>query len=191
MARKPTHYSCTGWYMEYSEGTSNKFYQVFVSETGVCVLRWGRIGSAGQDSTTRYASYDEARDQGLKQVFAKKSKGYVQKYGDFTFMASTEALEYALQGSPSRLASEWTEALEKGEWDGAKTTVLKHYADFSERVKLLMDRSATSDFDTTMDEYTALEEVWAEIDDKHGEVVAAMSLAKMTLMQRLMSGSTP
>jgi predicted DNA-binding WGR domain protein len=189
MPKKPTHYTCTGWYMEYVEGTSAKFYQVIISETGICVLRWGRIGAAGTPAVTRYSTYDEARDQGLKQVFAKKAKGYVQKYGDFNFVASVEALDHAMNDHTAPLVREWTEALEKGEWDGAKQTVLKQYAEFSERVKLLMDRAGGGDFDATMDEYTALEEVWSEINDKHGEVEAAMSLAKMTLMQRLMSGS--
>jgi predicted DNA-binding WGR domain protein len=185
----PKKYAATAWYMEYREGTSDKFYEVIITESGVCMLRWGRRGSTGQNSVNRYASYDEARDQGLKQVFAKKSKGYVQSYGDFKFMATTEAIDYALRGNPTQLHAEFWDALSSGQFDGAKETVLKHYADFSESVKILMERAASGDTATTMDEYEQLERVWEEINDKHAEVSAAMSIAKMTLMQKLMAGT--
>lgn len=185
----PKHYACTAWYMEYREGTSDKFYEVIISENGVCMLRWGRRGAIGQSSVNRYSSYDEARDQGLKQVFAKKSKGYVQKYGDQKFMASTNALDYALQGNPALLTGEFADSLRNGQFDGAKEAVLKHYADFAEQVKALMDRAATGNTEMTMNEYEQLERVWAELDDKHAEVSAAMSIAKATLMQKLMAGT--
>lgn len=188
MART-THYPATAWRMEYREGASDKFYEVIITESGVCMLRWGRRGAVGQHAVNRYASYDEARDQGLKQVFAKKSKGYVQKYGDFKFMATVEAIHYALQGNPATLVSEFSQALKNGQFSGAKDAVLKHYADFSESVKSLMDRAATGDTETTMNEYEQLEKVWEEINDKHAEVSAAMSIAKMTLMQKLMAGT--
>ena len=185
----PKEYPATGWYMEFREGTSDKFYHVIVTESGVCMLRWGRRGSVGQNSVTAYSTYDEARDQGLKQVFAKKSKGYVQQYGDFNFMVTAEGLDYARRGNVAPLVREWTEALERGQFDGAKTTVLKHYKEFSESVKALMDRAATGDTERTMDEYEQLEKVWDEISDVHAEVSAAMSIAKMTLAQKLMAGT--
>lgn len=183
-----TEYPCTGWYMEYHDPSTNarKFYQVFVSDTGVCILRWGRIGTTGQQSATPYSSFDEARDQGLKQVFAKKSKGYVQKYGDFKFTCTKGALDKALRGVSAELCDQWNVALQNGEFDGAKASVLKHYADFAEKVKELMDRAATDDFDTSMKQFEELERVWEEISDKHGEVEAAFSIAKMTLAQKLL-----
>ncbi len=190
MARSaaPTEYATDCWYMEYVEGTSSKFYEVMIVESGVCVLRWGRIGSAGQSSVTAYPTYDEARDQGLKQVFAKKSKGYVTKY-EATFMASTNSISRARNVSPVDMHHEFITSMRDGAFNAAKSTVLKHYAEFAEQVKTLMDRAATGDFAQTMEEYEQVEKVWAEINDKHAEVSAAMSIAKATLMQKLMSGA--
>lgn len=182
-------YACTAWYMEYRDGTSDKFYHVIISETGVCMLRWGRRGAVGQSSVNRYSSFDEARDQGLKQVFAKRSKGYESKYSDQKFLATNTALEYALRGSITKLVDEFNMSLANGQFDGAKETVLKHYREFAEQVKELMDRAATGDTARTMDEYEQLEKVWDEISDVHAEVSAAMSIAKMTLMQKLMAGT--
>lgn len=184
----PKHYAVNAWHMEFTEGTSNKFYQVFVSESGLTVLRWGRIGAAGQHSVARYDTYDEARDQGLKQVYAKKSKGYVQKYGDRQFMATVEALNYAQRDNPTMLASEFHTSLDDGAFEGAKITVIRQYRDFAETVKDLMDRAgSTTDFGASMDEYQQLEKVWEEITDVHAEVSAAMSIAQATLFQKLMA----
>lgn len=185
----PKHYACTAWHMEYREGTSNKFYEVFVAENGLCVLRWGRIGAIGQHSVTRYSTYDEARDQGLKQVFAKKSKGYNQTYGDAQFMASIEALNNAQRDNPSYLVGELQESLRRGQFDGAKQAVLKQYADFAEKVKDLMVRAETGDIHDSMEEYQQLEGVMTEINEKHAEVTAAMTLAQQTLFQKLMTSA--
>lgn len=179
------NYAVTVWYLEYQEGNSDKFYQVFISESGVCVLRWGRRGTAGQHSTTRFSTYDEARDVGLRQVYAKKSKGYVEKYGDHKFMATKAALD---REDPSMLDREFWASLEAGQFDGAKEAVLKHYDDFSEQAKRLMERAATMDLDSVLAEYEQLEKVWEEINDQHAEVTVAMSMTKATLMQKLMSG---
>jgi len=187
--KKPKEYAVDVWYMEYRSGTSDKFYQVFVSESGLTVLRWGRRGSAGQHSESRYASYDDARDNGLKQVFAKKSKGYTQQYPDSKFMASSDALDRAQGGNPTALVQEWNDALRNNQFEGAKQTVLKHYSDFSERVQTLLHQAEYADFGTLSDEFTAIEEVWEEINDKHAEVNAAMDLTRQTLFQKMMSGS--
>lgn len=175
------------WYLEYREGGSDKFYQVFIAEQGLCVLRWGRRGSAGQCSVTRYRSYDEAHDQGLKQVFAKKSKGYRQVYGDMKFMALADTLDYTQMSSDtSKLLGELNAAREGGEFGGAKEAVLKHYADFAEQAKSLVERAGTQDFETVHGQYEELKAVWEEINDRHAEVSAAMGIAEQTLMQKLM-----
>jgi predicted DNA-binding WGR domain protein len=189
MAIKSKQYAVDTWYMEYRAGTSDKFYQVFVSESGLTVLRWGRRGTAGQHSESRYASYDEARDHGLKQVFAKKSKGYSQQGPDTKFMATQEALDAAQRGNPNPLISEWAEAQRNGQYAGAKQTVLKHYADFSDRVQTLLHQAEYADAGTLTEEFAAIEEVWEEISDKHREVQAALDLTRQTLFQKMMAGS--
>lgn len=187
MATKTKQYAVDVWYLEYRVGTSDKFYQVFVSENGIVTLRWGRRGTAGQHSVARYSTYDDARDHGLKQVFAKKSKGYTQQGPDTKFLADQEVLDAALRGSPARLVSTWNEALRNGQFEGAKQTVLKHYEDFAERIKALMIQAEHSDFAQLSDEFEAVEKVWEEISDKHAEVNAAMQLTKATLYQKLIS----
>jgi predicted DNA-binding WGR domain protein len=189
MATKNLKYAVDVWTLEYRSGSSDKFYQVFVSETGLCVLRWGRRGTSGQSSTTAYSSYDAARDQGLKQVFAKKSKGYSARYPDQKYLVSQDALNYAKNGQVSVLVREWELALREGTFEGAKQTVLKHYADFAERVQTLLHRASNEDFETLSQEFEGIEEVWQEITDKHAEVSAAMDLAKITLFQRMMSST--
>ena len=184
--KKITEYSVTSWYMEYREGSSDKFYHVFVSETGVCLLRWGRRGTAGQNSCTRYSTLDEARTQGLKQVYAKQSKGYVQKH-EFSFLAHIDHLDAAQRGNPAYLVSAWKIALQEGEFTTAKTAVLRHYAEFAERVNMLLNDAGSADMGDSMEEFNELEKVWEEINDKHGEVAAAFDLTRMTLMQKLIS----
>ena len=187
MPTKQKTYAVDVWYMEYRDGTSDKFYQVFVSETGLCVLRWGRRGSAGQHSEAHYGNYDKARENGLKQVYAKKSKGYVQQDEDAKFMATENALHRAQGGYPQPLVDEWHEAKSKGQFEGAKQSVLKHYADFSDQVQRLLHQAEYSDFETLSDKFTAIEEIWEEISDKHAEVSAAMDLTRQTLFQKLVN----
>lgn len=182
----------TVWYLEYKAGGSDKFYQVFVSESGDCVLRWGRRGAAGQSSVTRYSGYDDARDQGLKQVFAKKAKGYQQVYGDMKFMVTSDTLDYTRMASDAAaLVRDLAVAREDGDFGGAKEAVLKHYADFAEQAKSLIDRAGSQDFEQVHGEYEALKAVWEEIDDRHAEVTAAMGLAEATLAQSLMGWAGP
>jgi len=187
MPAKKRQHAVDVWTLEFRSGTSDKFYQVFVSETGVTVLRWGRRNTAGQSSCVRYRTYDEARDQGLKQVFAKKSKGYSASYPDQKFLVDSDVLDRAQGGNPDRLVEAWKSAMREGAFAGAKQTVLKHYADFADRVQILLNRAAHEDFESLQEEFESLESVWEEINDKHGEVSAAMELAKMTLFQRMMA----
>jgi predicted DNA-binding WGR domain protein len=182
---KHTSVPVHSWHLEFIGGTSKKFYRVLVTEAGLTILRWGRIGSVGQHSVSSFGMYDKARDVGLRQVFEKKAKGYVEKYHDLKFSASADAINDATDGDFTLIDREWREAADAGEFDAAKVEVLKHYADFSERVQVLLDRAADADLDTTMDEYESLSGVWDEINDKHAEVTAAMGLCRATLMQKL------
>lgn len=175
------------WYLEYRSGTSDKFYHVMVADNGLVVLRWGRRGTSGQHSEARYRTYDEAHDHGLKQVYAKKSKGYVQ-HSSIKFLATIDALNRAQEGYLDPLVRRWREALANGEVSAAKETVLKHYEEFSDRVQRLLNRASTEDFAALTDEFESIEAVWGEISDKHAEVTAAMNLVKATLFQKMMAG---
>ncbi|MDN8806865.1 WGR domain-containing protein, partial [Staphylococcus aureus] len=66
--------------LTFQSGSSNKFYNVYIAEDGTVVLRWGRMHTHGQSSVSAMPTYDDAVDLGMRQVYAKKSKGYTQQY---------------------------------------------------------------------------------------------------------------
>ncbi|MGW4243560.1 WGR domain-containing protein [Nocardia sp. NPDC004722] len=64
-------------YLELSEdsGSAHKFYEIVVAGTSVTV-RYGRIGDAGQKSSSTYATEEKARAAAAKKVGEKTRKGY-------------------------------------------------------------------------------------------------------------------
>lgn len=63
---------------EFVEGTSSKFWEVVV-EGSVLVVRFGRIGTAGQTKTKTFPSPEAARKELDKLVREKTGKGYEEK----------------------------------------------------------------------------------------------------------------
>lgn len=64
-------------YFEFSEGTSNKFWEVELSGNSV-TTRWGRIGSDGQSKTKEFADSVKAKAEYDKLVGEKVRKGYIE-----------------------------------------------------------------------------------------------------------------
>jgi predicted DNA-binding WGR domain protein len=62
---------------EFSEGTSNKFWQITL-DGAAFVVQWGKIGTAGQTQTKSFASEHAAKAELDKLVAEKKKKGYVE-----------------------------------------------------------------------------------------------------------------
>ncbi|MCI0486937.1 MAG: WGR domain-containing protein [Blastocatellia bacterium] len=62
-------------YLELSEGSSHKFYEVKVNGAEVSI-RFGRIGDAGQTSTASYESHEKAKAEAAKKINQKMKKGY-------------------------------------------------------------------------------------------------------------------
>ena len=62
-------------YLELSEGSAHKFYEVAVRDAEV-VVRFGRIGDAGQVQSKAHPSAEAARADAAKKVAEKKRKGY-------------------------------------------------------------------------------------------------------------------
>lgn len=186
------NYAVSTWYMEHHDAAKNshKFYQVFLFETGLVVLRWGRVGTSGQCSVAQYSSYDEGHDVALRQVYAKKSKGYTSQYDDVKFVVDEAVHKYTLTTSDSgSLVLHLNKAMEDSKFAGAKDAVLQHYVSFSEQAQRLLAKAATADLDETMTDYQALTDVWDEINDKHNEVQVVVDLAKQTIAQKLFGGS--
>ncbi len=64
-------------YFEFSEGTSNKFWEVELSGNSV-TTRWGRIGSDGQSTTKDFSDTEKAKSEYNKLVGEKARKGYIE-----------------------------------------------------------------------------------------------------------------
>lgn len=62
-------------YLELSEGSSHKFYEVTVAGTQL-TIRYGRIGDAGQTSTSKLATHEKALAEAQKKIGEKLKKGY-------------------------------------------------------------------------------------------------------------------
>lgn len=69
--------SATTTYLELSQdgGGAHKFYEVTVEHTTV-VVRYGRIGAAGQQQTSTFPTAEKARAAAAKKVGEKVRKGY-------------------------------------------------------------------------------------------------------------------
>ena len=62
---------------EFTEGTSNKFWQITVEGTEV-TTQWGRIGTDGQTKVKDLGSEEKADKEADKQINAKTKKGYTE-----------------------------------------------------------------------------------------------------------------
>jgi len=71
-------------YLELSDGKSHKFYEATVNGTEI-IIRYGRIGTTGQSSSTTYATAETAQAEATKKINEKLKKGYLR-------IASREAL---------------------------------------------------------------------------------------------------
>ena len=63
---------------EFSEGTSNKFWEVWTEGTNL-YTQYGRIGSAGQTTVKNYPDAAAAQKAAEKLIAEKTGKGYAEK----------------------------------------------------------------------------------------------------------------
>ena len=66
---------------EFTQGSSNKFYEVTVSQDGSkwnVKTKWGRIGQLGSEQNRKFASKGPADRFALKKISEKTRKGYVE-----------------------------------------------------------------------------------------------------------------
>jgi predicted DNA-binding WGR domain protein len=62
-------------YLEFTDGSSHKFYEVTV-EDATLTIRYGRIGDAGQSSTKTFDSSAKAQAEAQKKIAEKRKSGY-------------------------------------------------------------------------------------------------------------------
>ena len=78
MDKSPLDYA--GFRHEYIGGGSRKFWEISVSGTQVNV-RYGRIGTAGQEQTRTFSDAERARREAGKLINEKLRKGYAEVGG--------------------------------------------------------------------------------------------------------------
>jgi len=77
MKTKTEQYGFNWRRFEYRDGTSSKFWEILVTDNKFEV-RYGRIGTAGQNQTKEFDDAVKARKQAEKLISEKTSKGYVE-----------------------------------------------------------------------------------------------------------------
>ncbi len=65
-------------YFEFVQGSSNKFWEIFQSDSAV-TTRWGRIGSNGQSKSKTFADAASAANALARLIGQKTSEGYVEQ----------------------------------------------------------------------------------------------------------------
>lgn len=183
----------TGFYLEYREAASNSFkqYTVLIADDGVVVTAWGRIGNQAQFKIAKMPSRKEAEDVGLRQLYAKKSKGYETLFDDFKFEVDPTVLAGACQRNDAHpLLHLFAEARKEPRLANEEKAVTKHYDDFAGKAQDLLDTAADRPFEEVYADFEELEKVWDAIDMAHGRVKTTVDLVKQTLASRLMAGST-
>ena len=68
-------------YFEFSEGTSNKFWEIKLAGNDV-KTRYGKIGTPGQQTLKEFGDSGAAKKEYDKLVHEKTKKGYVETAGD-------------------------------------------------------------------------------------------------------------
>lgn len=185
MAKTPAKIVVDLYHLTYQSGTSNKFYNVYIAEDGTCVLRWGRIGTHGQSSVSVLPTYDEGHDLAMRQVYAKKSKGYTQQHSS-KYVIDAQHVKWAKEGNPDSLFGAIDTAAREGAFTGVRDAVLTHYADLAEKAQSIMARADGMDFEAVSNEYDQLKEVWGEIQERHAEIQVTMSIAEATFARKLL-----
>lgn len=65
-------------YFEFSDSKSYKFWQIEV-EGATCAVKYGKIGTEGQEKVTTYDSAEKAQKEADRLIGEKTRKGYVEK----------------------------------------------------------------------------------------------------------------
>lgn len=111
--------------LEFKEGTSNKFWEIDLDGSAY-TLRWGRIGTSGQEKAFTFPSTLKAKTEADKLIAEKKKKGYQEIASSATGAKKTAAkkakpaVEYKRNPSLEKLIaknlSDPTNYLVYGDW---------------------------------------------------------------------------
>lgn len=182
-----------GYYLQKIDPSTNtkKFYTTLVTDNGVAVIAWGRIGTAGQSQIHKFQTRKDAEVLALKKVYAKQSEGYELEVDRFKFTIETDIINKACeQQNPDLLLNAFGSARTQPQLLAEQEVVLRHYDDFMDKARHLLETAGGRPFDEVHAEYEELDKAWAALEDRHAQVRTTVDLVKQTLFSRLMSGST-
>lgn len=179
-----------GWYLENRTGNHSKFYTVLMTDNGVVVTAWGRIGTAGQNKIQKFQQHADAVDVGRRQLYSKRAGGYATVTESFKFTATADQINNACERNDgSSLVNLFHQARRSPQFDGHKKSVMQHYDDFVKRAQALMDTANDRPFEEVAAEFQELKDAWAELHDRHESAAITVGLIEATMHQRLMSGA--
>lgn len=174
---------------------SKKFYRVSLTQDGIVVLHWGRIGTSGQAKVERRTDYEDGKALALRQVYAKREKGYEQaEEGRFVFnydqldtlMPAQEGTSSAAQRLADTIARNFQRAIGEGELVAKKDHALKVLDDFIHQAQIFIESAQQRDDDEElMETYSKLQDAWSELSDRYDTAQIAMQMAQAALQQRL------
>jgi predicted DNA-binding WGR domain protein len=180
----------TGWFLENRTGNHSKFYTVLVADNGLCLLNWGRIGTDGQFKLQKFATLEDAKALGLRQVYSKQSAGYTMLTDGFRFTIDEAEVDSACRYTKfSSLAHAFAKAQLDPQYEVERKSVLGHYDEFVLKAQALLSGAAERSFAEVWVEFEELEKSWQSIKDKHDEAATTIEFARQVLSQRLMSGA--
>lgn len=182
-----------GYYLEKHDDSSNthKFYTTIVTDNGVAVIAWGRVGTAGQSQIHKFQTRKDAEVLALKKVYAKQSEGYDLLVDKLKFVIDTDEIMRACERqNPQYLLNTFGKARTEPQFAVEQEVVLRHYDDFMAKARHLLETAADRPFDEVHAEYEELGKAWEAIDDRHALVSTTVDLVKQTMFSRLMGGSS-
>lgn len=182
MGMTPTRY----WRLEYIEGTSSKYYEVFITSNGVLALAWGRIGTEGQCKIQKFVGYAEAEVVGMRQAYAKEAKGYRRVHDDVSFMVEDFQVDTVIRSNsivPFRTAMVVAET--QTDIYNPKDAAYRHYDDFTAKAERLIERARTDNVEELLDDFQTLEAAWRELKERHDRTEITVGLCRQMLMQAL------
>lgn len=161
------------WRLEFTEGTSNKFYEVWLNEIDCeIILSWGRKNTEGQTDRKLFPNAEDAKAKALAQVYAKQSKGYHIVHEDLVIPYDTRDNVW---GRPNVLRRATVGAIRSGE-ASPREAALNYIEGFITDCNAFLAKAR----DGTVDEesFEDLSVRWKELADKFDSAETMMTMVK-------------
>lgn len=189
MSDTKTMVKTQGWTLEHKDAGHFKFYTALATDTGVVVYHWGKIGTAGQLQIFE----GQSKAAALKKIHSKIARGYEYVQGDdqhgFDFELEDRDIFWAVERTePRRLTKLFDRAQRDPRFAEAGQTVLGTYDALLEKAQNLMSGAANMQFDTVMNDFEELQELWTQIEDKHSLAETTINMTKGALARAMASG---